>query len=221
MVEWKLNVSMTCHGVLKIAPQVFVRGFFRSLLKEIRDRGLYKVREGYQTFEAYCQGVWRMTSRHSDRLIDFHDTVVAICESGPNGPLSPDAMTEGTLRPLARLSSPNKIVAFQAAVEFAATEGRPIAARHVAMAVQDMRKATGRSSEALSDIIKPMDEQPDLPKDDGEPSQQTLLEAWDQASEQERLELLKVIRVEHHMLEEHLRIINDSYSYCVSFCLTH
>jgi hypothetical protein len=32
MVEWKLNVSMTCHGVLKIAPQVFVRGFFRSLL---------------------------------------------------------------------------------------------------------------------------------------------------------------------------------------------
>jgi hypothetical protein len=34
MVEWKLNVSMTCHGVLKIAPQVFVRGFFRSLLKD-------------------------------------------------------------------------------------------------------------------------------------------------------------------------------------------
>jgi hypothetical protein len=34
MVEWKLNVSMTCHGVLKIAPQVFVRGFFRSLLSQ-------------------------------------------------------------------------------------------------------------------------------------------------------------------------------------------
>jgi hypothetical protein len=32
MVEWKLNVSTTCHGVLKIAPQVFVQGFFRSLL---------------------------------------------------------------------------------------------------------------------------------------------------------------------------------------------
>jgi hypothetical protein len=36
MVEWKLNVSMTCHGVLKIAPQVFVRGFFRSLLILLR-----------------------------------------------------------------------------------------------------------------------------------------------------------------------------------------
>src|SRR4051812_34075245 len=32
MVEWKLNVSTICHGVLKIAPQAFVRGFFRSLL---------------------------------------------------------------------------------------------------------------------------------------------------------------------------------------------
>jgi cyclohexa-1,5-dienecarbonyl-CoA hydratase len=38
MVEWKLNVSMTCHGVLKIAPQVFVRGFFRSLLTVWFDR---------------------------------------------------------------------------------------------------------------------------------------------------------------------------------------
>src|SRR4051794_12261322 len=32
MVEWKLNVYTICHGVLKIAPQAFVRGFFRSLL---------------------------------------------------------------------------------------------------------------------------------------------------------------------------------------------
>jgi hypothetical protein len=41
--------------------------------------------------------------------------------------------------------------------------------------------------------------------------EQSLLAAWDQASEQERVELLKAIRVEHHMLEEHLNIINDNY----------
>jgi hypothetical protein len=44
-----------------------------------------------------------------------------------------------------------------------------------------------------------------------QPSQQTLSAAWDQASKQERVELLEAIRVEHHMREHHVALINVAY----------
>jgi hypothetical protein len=69
---------------------------------------------------------------------------------------------------------------------------------------------TVRAAATDADIIEDPDPL-DGTEQEKQPSQQTLLEAWVQASEQARLELLTAIRIEHHVLEHHMAIIGDNY----------
>jgi hypothetical protein len=44
---------------------------------EIRDRELYKIRNGgeYQTFEAYCKGAWDFTKSYANYLISSNEVM--------------------------------------------------------------------------------------------------------------------------------------------------
>jgi hypothetical protein len=92
---------------------------------EIRDRELYKIRNGgeYQTFEAYCKGAWDMKRTYAFYMIESAKVIdnVHICEQIP--------ATESQTRPLAKLSPDQQREAWQKAVD-TAPEGK-VTAAHV------------------------------------------------------------------------------------------
>jgi hypothetical protein len=104
-------------------------------LMEIRDRELYKVKNGgaYGTFEAYCRGAWDFNRAHAYRLMDSAKVIETL---SPVGDISP--VNERQLRPLTRLNDdPEKQrVAWQRAVE-TAPEGK-VTAAHVQKVVREM-----------------------------------------------------------------------------------
>ena len=102
-------------------------------LMAIRDKRLYLRKNGgeYQTFEAYCKGIWDFNSSRARQLIMATETFENIKSVTR---VTPDA--EFHIRPLARLESSQQREAWQKAVE-TAPEGK-VTAAHVARVVKGM-----------------------------------------------------------------------------------
>jgi hypothetical protein len=102
-------------------------------LMEIRDRELYKIRNGgeYATFEAYCKGAWDFSSRNAYHLID-----AAMVIENVNNCSQKQPCTESQARPLARLEPDQQREAWQRAVD-TAPEGK-VTAAHVYKIVKEM-----------------------------------------------------------------------------------
>jgi len=90
---------------------------------EIRGRELYKHKNGgaYETFEAYCRGVWDFTDRYARYLLASTEVV----ENVSGGTIVP--VSESQARPLARLEPEQQREAWAKAVE-TAPEGKVMAA---------------------------------------------------------------------------------------------
>lgn len=102
-------------------------------LMEIRDRELYKVKNGgaYGTFEAYCRGAWDFSRRHAYRFIDSAKVIENVTDRSQTKPEN----LEQT-RPLSRLEPEQQKQAWQRAVE-TAPEGK-VTAAHVQKVVREM-----------------------------------------------------------------------------------
>jgi len=88
---------------------------------EIRDKELYKVKNGgeYQTFEAYCKGVWDFSRRNAYYLMD----AVTVVENVNHGSQMPIPTSERQARPLSKLEPKQQREAWKKAVE-SAPEGK-------------------------------------------------------------------------------------------------
>jgi hypothetical protein len=108
-------------------------------LMAIRDKRLYLCKTGgkYQTFEAYCRGVWDFNSSRARQLIMATEALenVKSVTSG-NTPSS-----ERQARPLSKLEPEQQRQAWQKAVE-TAPEGK-VTAAHVARVVKGMTEPEG------------------------------------------------------------------------------
>lgn len=91
-----------------------------SALTEIRERGLYKSKNGgfYKTFKAYAKGTWDMSQRHANRLIAASDVIENL---GPRGPLLPSY--EKHARHLTKLPADQQVEAWDMVLE-TATDGK-------------------------------------------------------------------------------------------------
>lgn len=102
-------------------------------LMEIRDREIYKVKNGgeYQTFEAYCKGVWDLSRPRAYQLIDaveVRDNLSTIVDIQP--------ATESQTRPLSKLEPDQQREAWKKVVD-TAPEGK-VTAAHVYKIVKEM-----------------------------------------------------------------------------------
>ena len=120
---------------LEVVIQRNLQSFYEvgRALMEIRDNQLYQHKNGgvYQTFEAYCRGVWDMSKVHAYRLMDSCRVVEAVKSNQLVTPA-----TESQARPLARLEPEQQKQAWQKAVE-TAPEGK-VTAAHVQKVVREM-----------------------------------------------------------------------------------
>jgi DNA adenine methylase len=121
------ELSVVEHDELGFCEEKIVKGLrtfieVGNALLSIRDKRLY--RQGYGTFEEYCQERWSMSRAYTYRLIAAAETVNIL---SPIGDILPVA--ESQVRPLARLAPELRPVAWQRAVE-TAPEGK-VTAAHV------------------------------------------------------------------------------------------
>lgn len=102
-------------------------------LMEIRDRELYKVKNGgaFITFETYCKGVWDFNSSRARQLMMATETLENIKSVTIVTPI-----TESQARPLAKLQPDQQREAWAKAVE-TAPEGK-VTAAHVYRIVKEM-----------------------------------------------------------------------------------
>jgi len=104
-------------------------------LMGIRNGELYKVKNGgkYETFEAYCKGVWDFTKSYANYLVAATVVIDNISEMTTNV-VKP--VTEAQARSLAKLGAAKQIEAWQKAVE-TAPEGK-VTAAYVYKIVKEM-----------------------------------------------------------------------------------
>lgn len=100
-------------------------------LTDIRDKRLY--REEHKTFEAYVKAKWDFKKDYAYRLI----AASVVMENVDNCQQKP--ATEAQARPLVSLPAEEQPVAWQAAVERAEEQGKPITAAIVAEVVEEMK----------------------------------------------------------------------------------
>ncbi len=107
----------TLEGVISRNLQSFYE--VGRALMEIRDRELYKVKNGggYETFEAYCKGAWDMSRPRAYQLIESVEIKNNLSTVVDN------TIPERQLRPLARLEPSQQREAWQKAVD-TAPEGK-------------------------------------------------------------------------------------------------
>ncbi len=115
-------------------------------LMAIRDKRLYLCKNGgkYQTFEAYCQGVWDFNSSRARQLImatEALENVKSVTTVTP--------VTESQARPLSKLEPEQQRQAWQKAVE-TAPEGK-VTAAHVARVVKGMTEPEGGKGDELKE----------------------------------------------------------------------
>ncbi len=119
--------------VVERGQQTFVE--VGRALAEIRDSRLYRQEHG--TFEDYCRSRWGFTRRRADLLIEGAETALRL-QNENNCSQTPK--TESQARPLTKLKEPEQQrEAWSKAQEIARDEGKPVAARHVEMAVDEVR----------------------------------------------------------------------------------
>jgi len=95
-------------------------------LMEIRDNKLYQFKNGgkYETFEAYCKGVWDFKRTYAFYMIESARVVENVHHGEQNIPLP---STERQCRPFTKLIPEQQRIAWQKAVE-TAPEGKVTAA---------------------------------------------------------------------------------------------
>jgi hypothetical protein len=101
-----------------------------TALAEIRDAKLYKPK---QTFEEYCKERWDFSYRRAVQMIEAAATVKNMNQGSHSMPT-----TERQARPLAKLPPEDQPAAWEKAQELAKEEGKPVAARHVEAAVEEV-----------------------------------------------------------------------------------
>jgi len=102
-------------------------------LMDIRDKELYLLKNGgeYQTFEAYCKGVWDFSRSRAYQLMESVDVRDNLLTQDTLEPLN-----EKQIRPLAKLEPDQQREAWQKAVE-TAPDGK-VTAAHVYKIVKSM-----------------------------------------------------------------------------------
>jgi hypothetical protein len=100
-----------------------------TALAEIRHAKLYKPK---QTFEQYCKERWGFTKTYANNIIAAAEVVANLTTNV----VKPDS--EGQIRPLAKLPPEDQPAAWEKAQELAKEEGKPVAARHVEAAVEEV-----------------------------------------------------------------------------------
>ena len=100
-----------------------------TALAEIREAKLYRPK---QTFEEYCKDRWDFTRDYASKLIMAAEVV------GNLSTIVDKPKTESQTRPLAKLPPEDQPAAWEKAQELAKEEGKPVAARHVEKAVEEV-----------------------------------------------------------------------------------
>lgn len=122
-----------------------------TALEQIRRERLY--RASHKTFELYCRRRWKLTRRHTDRLIDAANTAHNLGILRPIGLIS-----EGAIRPLTSLSAEDQCAAWSLALKSAPrdSDGNPkITAKLVADAVKQVAPPVDDgSADKPSNVIK-------------------------------------------------------------------
>ena len=111
-----------------------------NALSEIRDGQLY--RETHKTFESYVQGRWDFQKRHAYRLIDAAAVVktITVQSSVQNvSNLDTKPLSEAVIRPLTQLPPEQQSDAYQAALERAENQGKPVTAAIVEEVVAEIK----------------------------------------------------------------------------------
>lgn len=103
-----------------------------NALFEIRESRLY--RQDHKTFEDYCQARFAMDRRYINMQINASKVIYNL---GTNCSQTLP-MNEAQARPLSKLPPSDQPKAWKKANEIAKEEGRPVAARHVERAVEEV-----------------------------------------------------------------------------------
>jgi len=109
-------------GIVEKGLQTFAE--VGGALSIIRDQRLY--REDFGTFEAYCQARCGWTDRRARQLIDAHEVVVGLLESGTTVPVN-----EGQARELVAVPVDQRAEVLEEARADAEAKGKPVTAKHV------------------------------------------------------------------------------------------
>ena len=135
-------------GIVEKGLQTFAE--VGGALSIIRDQRLY--REDFGTFEAYCQARCGWTDRRARQLIDAHEVVVGLLESGTTVPVS-----EGQARELVAVPVEQRAEVWKEAQADAKSEGKPITAKHVrrAASLRKPRKPKPERSSIASESVEP------------------------------------------------------------------
>jgi hypothetical protein len=138
MTAVELSKLAKCESVINHGLQTFAE--VGNALLAIRDGRLY--RDGWGTFEAYCQERWGIERRRAYQLIDSASVMdnVNNCTQKPS--------TESQARPLSALPAEDQPKAWQAATEKAKAEDRPVTAKDVQAEVDKVRQSAIEAEEA-------------------------------------------------------------------------
>lgn len=136
-MELAITVNIATLEQLEGEMREDIHAFYRfgTNLIKIRKEQLYLLKNGgeFQTFEAYCKGVWDMTGRYARNLIASTGVIDNLTD-GTIVPVKP--FTESQTRPLVKLSPEKQREAWKQAVE-TAPEGK-VTAAHVYKIVKEM-----------------------------------------------------------------------------------
>ena len=102
-----------------------------NALAEIRDSRIYRSSHG--TFEDYCRERWGWSNRYVNMHIASAEVATNLAASGTIVPV-----TESQARPLAKLPAEHQPAAWEKAQEMAKEEGKPVTAKHVQAAVEEV-----------------------------------------------------------------------------------
>lgn len=136
MTDQAKDVQLTTEQQLSECESRIARGWteMATALLRIRDEKLY--REGYKTFQEYCEVRWGYKKSHAHRLMSAAETLQRL-ERSPIGVIAPQ--NEAQIRPLTKLPPESQANAWEKAVSTApiAPDGSPrVTAKHVEGVVQ-------------------------------------------------------------------------------------
>jgi hypothetical protein len=135
-----------CEAVIERGVRTFVE--VGNALLTIRDERLY--RDGFATFEAYCQERWGFSRQRAHQLTSAAEVVTTIVDTGLPAPAN-----EGQARELAKAPEEQRAEVWRETVE--RTDGKPTAA-----AVREVRN---QLVPVQPDIAQPIDDSwPSIPK---------------------------------------------------------
>lgn len=118
------------EAVIEKGQKTFVE--VGKALAKIRDGRLY--RETHKTFEEYCGDRWGWSRRRAYQFLEGAEVVKNVNGRSQTAPAS-----EYQARPLTKLPAKDQPAAWERANELAEQEGKPVAARHVEVAVEEVK----------------------------------------------------------------------------------